>query len=169
MTPVGAVRAHPFWEIGDRPYGITLGPHAFYWFRIVESAERLPGGVTKGDALSFIDAPADPTDVLTGAARGALEQVLPSFLARHPWFGWIPGSVLAARLLDVVAVGECGSGSMSCRFGLPSPIAIPRSTCWRSPSSPAGDAADLAPGAPIALVRTPAGDELCSSTPSRPA
>jgi maltose alpha-D-glucosyltransferase/alpha-amylase len=105
MTPVELFGRIRFWEIDDRPYPLTLGPHAFYWFRIVPAGQRLPGGAD-GDRqeIPVIETAGGADDVLTGNARGALERVLPAFLGRHTWFGGATGSVLGARLIDVVAV-----------------------------------------------------------------
>ncbi len=107
MTPVELFGRIRFWEIDDRPYGLTLGPHAFHWFRIVKASDYLPGSaVGKRDGPPVVDVPGEPVEVLTGPARDALERVLPEFLGRHAWFGGAMRTVLDARLLDVAAVGE---------------------------------------------------------------
>jgi maltose alpha-D-glucosyltransferase/alpha-amylase len=41
-TPVEMLGETPFPPIGELPYFVTLGPHAFYWFRLEEPSEAQP-------------------------------------------------------------------------------------------------------------------------------
>jgi maltose alpha-D-glucosyltransferase/alpha-amylase len=90
-----------FPPIGDAPYLLTLGPHAFYWFALEERQER-------SAAAAAALAPAAPPPPLTvrgdwdvvlrGDACAALERRLPPFLQAVRWFG---GKALTIRSLRI--------------------------------------------------------------------
>ncbi len=105
-VPVELFGRTDFPPIGDLPYLLTLGPHAFYWFAL----ERHASGGT-------IEAAPSETDVPTIAvsagwnelfledgspARSALEQVMPKFLRTRRWFGGKSRRLKAAQLVEAV-------------------------------------------------------------------
>ncbi|HSD10145.1 MAG TPA: maltose alpha-D-glucosyltransferase, partial [Candidatus Binatia bacterium] len=90
-----------FPAIGDQPYLLTLGPHAFYWFSL-ETPERASADRTAAAAEvppPSIDARGNWESVLRGEARKALERALPFHLKRCRWFA---GGALAIRSLSIV-------------------------------------------------------------------
>jgi maltose alpha-D-glucosyltransferase/alpha-amylase len=106
QTPVELFGRIPFWEIGDRPYSLTLGPHGFFWFRLAPADTIAPGVATVDaqPALPIIATTGGWAEAITGNDRARLEQVLPEVLARQPWLRGSPDAVLSARLLDAVPV-----------------------------------------------------------------
>jgi maltose alpha-D-glucosyltransferase / alpha-amylase len=71
LRPVEVFGRAPFPAIGDRPYPLTLGPHAFYWFRMAVR-ER----IDLGDGHPRIRLRSDDADVFrarTQLARALLE------------------------------------------------------------------------------------------------
>ncbi len=81
MAPVELFGRTRFPPIGELPYFLTLGPHAFYWFHL----ERV--GVPEGrrEARPLIEVGEGWETVFEGAARGRLEEVLAEYLQQVPW------------------------------------------------------------------------------------
>jgi maltose alpha-D-glucosyltransferase / alpha-amylase len=108
-VPVELFGRTDFPPIGDLPYLLTLGPHAFYWFAV----ERHPAG---GASEAQPAAPTAPIVVTTGwdelfredgsPARTALEQVVPKFLRTRRWFGAKARRMKGAHLSETVPLGE---------------------------------------------------------------
>ena len=106
MTPVEMLGQTEFPKIGDLPYFLTLGPYAFYWFRI----QQAPSAIT---ARVAPETPADVPEVpalLVGAAwetllegnvRTLIERdLLIPFLQRQRWFGGKARPMRQARFSD---------------------------------------------------------------------
>ncbi|MDQ4044338.1 MAG: maltose alpha-D-glucosyltransferase [Chloroflexota bacterium] len=106
MTPVEMFGRIPFWEITDQPYPLTIGPHAFYWFRLVPTDALGPDTRDDSDerTLPIITTSDGWESLVTGNDRSTLERVLPDFLARQPWLRGATTSVLSANILDAVPV-----------------------------------------------------------------
>ncbi|NCC36707.1 MAG: alpha-amylase, partial [Chloroflexia bacterium] len=98
-----------FPPVGDHPYFITVGPHSFYWFSLVN--QRAEGVRSDGSG------PIDSADVplLTIEAGGwdaifydgrqtQLEQVLPHYLRPRRWFGAKARRMKHVQIADVVMV-----------------------------------------------------------------
>ncbi len=94
-----------FPPIGEEPYGISLGPHAFYWFSIeppraagpIEIRDRPPPTleVTRsGDEL-----------LRSEEGRERLADVLPDFLRRQRWFRGKARRLERVRVSDVLRLG----------------------------------------------------------------
>ena len=99
--PVELFGQTPFRPIGDEPYALTLGPHAFYWFALQPEQDTLAASREAGAPVLEVD---DSWEELLGAATGALEVILPAHLQTSPWFAGMGRRVLAVRILEVVAV-----------------------------------------------------------------
>src|SRR5262249_6471400 len=89
-----------FPAIGERPYLVSLGPHAFYWFSI-EAREA------KGETLR-IRTGEPPTlaipswdYVFSPSVRAGLSRVLPYFLRERRWFRGGQRVVRLAEIQDV--------------------------------------------------------------------
>jgi maltose alpha-D-glucosyltransferase/alpha-amylase len=90
--------------VGDGPYPLSLGPHAFYWF----SLERPK--VTH-ERLSMPPPPAtlectSLDSLLTGDERAVLEEALPQFLEGRRWYAGRDRALRATRLEDVIRIGR---------------------------------------------------------------
>jgi len=86
MTPVEMFGRVAFPPIGDLPYFLTLGPHAFYWFTLEPRTEKSDISLSAAEI---------PTLTLTGTC-GSIFQVenkttlatfLPNYLRGRRWFG----------------------------------------------------------------------------------
>ncbi len=100
MRPVELFGQTSFPPIGDLPYLLTLGPHAFYWF----SLEPAPsdGNRPPDPSLPEISVRRSWTEVLTGDARAQLDDALPRLLQSRRWFGAKGRRVVRARLVDTI-------------------------------------------------------------------
>jgi len=103
MNPVEMFGQVEFPVVGDVPYFITLGPHSFYWFRMMP--QRVEG-------LRLDGAPADQEPPLITISAGswdaifydgrqvALEQVLPDYLRPRRWFGAKSRAIKSVTITD---------------------------------------------------------------------
>src|SRR6185312_1923723 len=94
-----------FPAIGDLPYLLTLGGHAFHWFSI-----EPPPSDHAADLIASYTAPAlsvgSTQSLLRGEDRVALEDALPAFLDTRHWFAGRAFRVSAVRIEDTAALGE---------------------------------------------------------------
>jgi maltose alpha-D-glucosyltransferase/alpha-amylase len=90
--PVEMFGRTPFPRIGPGPYALTLGPHAFHWFRLVP-----PGAGEIQPSPASLNLEGGLQVLATGAGREELERALPGWLSRRPWF---PHSALLSTQID---------------------------------------------------------------------
>jgi maltose alpha-D-glucosyltransferase / alpha-amylase len=109
-VPVELFGRTDFPPIGDLPYLLTLGPHAFYWFSL---EHRAAGGATlphrAGDAAPILAIEREPAELFLedgSPARHALEHALPAFLQTRRWFGGKARRFKVAHLVEAVPLGE---------------------------------------------------------------
>jgi maltose alpha-D-glucosyltransferase/alpha-amylase len=99
-----------FPAIGELPYLLTLGPYAFYWFRLAWPAEE---AASLDVELPSCTISGRWDNLFRGRARSKLEEVLPPFLRRQRWFGGKARAIQGARLADVITVhGPPGVSAM---------------------------------------------------------
>ncbi len=108
QVPVELFGQNPFPPIGDLPYLLTLGPHAFYWFglqpaaaegttaALLETAARSPVLRTSGDWRALV----------LGRERPALEAALQAALPAQRWFSTKGSSIKAVAITDAVPLDE---------------------------------------------------------------
>ncbi len=92
--------------IGDAPYLLTLGGHAFFWF----SLER-PSTAEQDEREAAYQPPTIEVmgawpSVLRGDDAAALEATLPDYLAVRRWFAGRGRAINAVTILDALPVGE---------------------------------------------------------------
>ncbi|HYC22077.1 MAG TPA: maltose alpha-D-glucosyltransferase [Candidatus Bathyarchaeia archaeon] len=104
MVPVELFGTTRFPTIGELPYLLTLGPHAFYWFAL-EPAHPAAIAVEQRESPA-IDVSRDWEAVLRGSARSALELALPAFLQTRPWFRGKTRRVRGAHVVDSISLGN---------------------------------------------------------------
>jgi maltose alpha-D-glucosyltransferase/alpha-amylase len=101
-TPVELLGRTPFPEASDRPYLLTLGPYAFFWFGL-EKRHALAAAGPAGSALRPAFVVEDRWDsVFHRTAKGLLEEWLPNYLATCPWFPRRNTPVEAAMILETI-------------------------------------------------------------------
>src|SRR5207247_5128380 len=89
--------------IGDAPYFLTLGPHAFYWFELgpVGAVYDRPGAHRAPLQLTV---QATWTNVFAGKARLSLEDRVMRYVQTQRWFGRKGREVKGATFVERVAV-----------------------------------------------------------------
>jgi maltose alpha-D-glucosyltransferase/alpha-amylase len=106
MTPVEMLGLSEFPRIGDQPYFLTLGPYAFYWFKIQQVPSSITARVVPETATDVPQAPAlfvgaAWETVLDGNVRTLIERdLLLPFLTRQRWFGGKSRRSRRARFVD---------------------------------------------------------------------
>ena len=91
--------------ISDKPYFLTLGPHAFYWL----SLEAKPPVQTQGAAISaevrpLLELAGEGVEIFEDRHRFQLEAALQSWLPSRRWFGGKARTIKAVHVREVVPV-----------------------------------------------------------------
>lgn len=109
-VPVELFSGRPFPRIGELPYLLSLGPHGFFWFEIREDHEEATGAVWSSEVVDLPRIRVDGawSEVMAGAAREALEAVLPSFVRGARWFGGKGRPIVATRIHDALPIRSRG-------------------------------------------------------------
>ncbi len=105
MTPVEAFGQTRFPPVGELPYFLTLGPHAFYWFalepRPVEASVTMPAPASRIPTLSIQDS---WESAFRGHTKARLESILPADLRARRWFAGKARTIQAASIMEAVPV-----------------------------------------------------------------
>jgi len=165
MRPVELMGSTGFPTIGELPYLLTLGGHAFYWF----SLESPPGKEEAELAANYTPPVLEATSMQTliaGADRYLLEDVLPSFLYTRRWFVERARLVTAVHVQDAVALGGVYVVIVRVEF------AEGEDGRFVLPLAAVTDGRQVAPQAILGIVRTRDGDQplidaLEDSAPAR--
>jgi maltose alpha-D-glucosyltransferase/alpha-amylase len=102
LRPIELFGQTSFPQIGDLPYLLTLGPHAFYWLALEQSAAD--AATAEHPVLPSINAPGAWDSLFERDHRGRLDAALPRILRARRWFGAKGRRVTAARLVDVAEI-----------------------------------------------------------------
>lgn len=103
QMPIELFGQTKFPPIGTLPYFFTLGPYAFYWFRLAKlekESEDLKSELPKCRISGNWDA------LFSGKPLQHLEAALPGFLQRHRWFHGIGRTILRAKVMDVIPLQD---------------------------------------------------------------
>ncbi|MBI5369529.1 MAG: maltose alpha-D-glucosyltransferase [Planctomycetes bacterium] len=116
--PVELFGGTAFPAIGKRPYFLTLGPHAFYWFNLKapRPAEE-PAAVEAGEAPT-LEVAGGWEALFSGAGRTRLEELLPAYLRTRRWFAGKARTIKAARVADAVPLGDVPPAARLCRIAV---------------------------------------------------
>ncbi|MBI4497437.1 MAG: putative maltokinase, partial [Chloroflexi bacterium] len=122
-VPVEIFGQTRFPPIGDQPYFLTLGPHAFYWIALEPQRREAPVTATepqRGQAPVAVAAPELQVPVLTmanggegvvqGRTKAALEHLLPGYLRAQRWFGGKARAIRACEIQEAIAVPLAPAG-----------------------------------------------------------
>jgi len=111
LQPVELFGRSRFPPVGDRPYVLTLGPHAFFWFALEPSRERIevaPRPVRELPSLAF---EGSWEEVVVGRGRGQLGRVLAEYLPTQRWFGAKTRVIRSVRIRDAIPVRTQDGGA----------------------------------------------------------
>ncbi len=97
-VPVEVFGHHEFPPVGELPYFLTLGPHAFYWFSL--EAPRQEADVPT-PRLRTIEVGAW-TQLFSKRGRSELEEILPAWIRGRRWFGGKARKIKSVELEEAV-------------------------------------------------------------------
>ncbi len=100
MIPVELFGHTEFPPIGELPYFLTLGPHAFYWFAL----EPKPAPVSREPRIPELEVTGPWAELLTGGGTEVLETILPGYLRPRRWFGAKARRVRSLHVEDAIPV-----------------------------------------------------------------
>jgi maltose alpha-D-glucosyltransferase/alpha-amylase len=99
-TPLELIGRNAFPPIGDLPYLLSLGEHAFLWFSLQEQrSAALEEAAYQPPSLEVASA---WEGVFTASERTALEMVLPAWLEGRRWFDPEGREIAQIKVLDVI-------------------------------------------------------------------
>ena len=101
-VPIELIGRTRFPPVGDLPYLLTLGEHAFYWFTLHEPRTAAIDAREASYHPPLLDLAGSWEDGFTGAERSAIEMVLPAWLEGRRWFAGHAREITQARILDVI-------------------------------------------------------------------
>jgi len=101
--PVEMFGRSDFPRVGDSPYPLTLGPHAFYWFALEQPREEGPVP-PREDSLRTLDVSGPWTQLFLGKPRQALEGAILSHLRGCSWFGGRSRPVRSLRIQETLVL-----------------------------------------------------------------
>lgn len=108
-TPVEMIGRVEFPLIGELPYFLTLGPHAFYWFRLEPQAEPVEFSFLskRGEpVLPSMSLDSWPDSLLESKHLNTLEKdVLPAFFTRQRWFQGKAREIQMIKITDYCKLG----------------------------------------------------------------
>jgi len=88
LTPVELFGRSEFPPIADKPYFLTLGPHAFYWLALeTKTPAETKGAPVAAEAQPILDVGDDWEELFDDRHHAQLERVLQSWLPSRRWFG----------------------------------------------------------------------------------
>ncbi len=107
MRPIELFGHTEFPRIGELPYLLTLGPHAFYWFALEDPASE---PATGADAEPPTIEVAGPWITVFGPpARRRLEELLPRYLRSTRWFAGKSRRIATVEVEDAIEVPPAGA------------------------------------------------------------
>jgi maltose alpha-D-glucosyltransferase / alpha-amylase len=107
LVPVELFSSNEMPVIGDNPYFLTLGPHAFYWFAMQPRAVpniQSDGAQPVAAALPEVRTTGGWESALVGGAKERLENVLVRYIPARRWFAGKARRIKTATISDVITV-----------------------------------------------------------------
>ena len=101
-VPIEMFSRRPFPPIVDRPYLLTLGPHAFYWFELEAEQAATTAVVAAANEPPPLRVEGGWATILAEPESRALEEVLPRILASRRWFGGKAAPITSAAIEEAI-------------------------------------------------------------------
>lgn len=104
LVPVELFGRMEFPAITDKPYFLTLGPHAFYWFSLEASAPAQIDLTAGGDRRSVLTVKSDWAEVFQERHQAELEKALRAWLPSRRWFGGKARTIKGVHVQEAIPV-----------------------------------------------------------------
>jgi maltose alpha-D-glucosyltransferase/alpha-amylase len=113
-VPMELFGRNDFPPIGDLPYLLTLGPHAFFWFALQPERRAEPRGRAESSEarLPELQAQGGWRVLLAPPGRSALEAALATYLPARRWFAGKARRIKTVRVVDVLHLPQPGSAEI---------------------------------------------------------
>jgi maltose alpha-D-glucosyltransferase/alpha-amylase len=102
MMPVELFGHTRFPSIGELPYFLTLGPHAFYWFKLEQPRISEAQLAAESFEPPRLEVEGSWENILEGRPRALLERGLPAYLLTCRWFGGKAQQIRSVKNVDVI-------------------------------------------------------------------
>jgi len=105
LVPIELFGRVKFPAIGDKPYFLTLGPHAFYWFSLESQTPQLNPAAQSGPQeleLPVLQAERDWAEIVESRDQLPMERALQNWLASRRWFGGKARAIKGVHVVDAV-------------------------------------------------------------------
>jgi maltose alpha-D-glucosyltransferase/alpha-amylase len=108
MVAVELFGQNEFPAIGELPYLLTLGPHAFYWFSLEsrKPTAEIAQATAADEVIPTIALKGGWETVLRNDDRTILERALPSYLRPRRWFAGKAQQIRSARIVEDVPISS---------------------------------------------------------------
>jgi maltose alpha-D-glucosyltransferase/alpha-amylase len=92
--------------IGEQPYLLTLGPHAFYWLELQPQhrAEVVTVVSPTATQLPTLTVTGSWEGIFRGKARVALEASLPGYMVQRRWFGSKARTIQSTEIVEAISI-----------------------------------------------------------------
>ncbi len=113
LVPVELFSGNEMPVVGDAPYFLTLGPHAFYWFSLQPRATPMVSsdGAPASSSVPEIRVAGSWESVLSGPAKERLENVLLGYIRNRRWFAGKARGLKSALISDLIPVPGAVGGA----------------------------------------------------------
>jgi maltose alpha-D-glucosyltransferase/alpha-amylase len=111
MVPTEMFGRTPFPPIGDLPYFLTLGPHAFYWFSLENPYVEDSSATPYWEKLPVLATTDSWDTILRHDSRTSLEAILPNYIKRQRWFGSKSRVIQAVEIIETIPMPQNEDGS----------------------------------------------------------
>jgi maltose alpha-D-glucosyltransferase/alpha-amylase len=111
LVPVEMLGRTALPVVADRPYALTLGPYAFYWFSLEPQPRAVYRPPPTERELPTLEVAGEWHAVLHGPGRQVLEEVLPAYLRQCGWFREKARQTEAAMVLETVPLPDHAAGA----------------------------------------------------------
>jgi maltose alpha-D-glucosyltransferase/alpha-amylase len=107
LVPVELFGRIEFPPITDKPYFLTLGPHAFYWFSLESKAPgrvEVNGAPSRAETGALVSVENDWDEIFDDRHHLLLERALQTWLPSSLWFAGNARTVKSVRFLEIIPV-----------------------------------------------------------------
>jgi len=126
-APIELIGKTRFPTVGELPYLLTLGEHAFYWFSLEEPRTAARDAREASYQPPALEVPSAWEGPLSGGERNSLEMVLPAWLEGRRWFPGRAREISQVRIQDIVPLDSLRFAMVEVEFsqGEPEQYVLP--------------------------------------------
>src|SRR5438270_2482390 len=107
MRPLELFGSTEFPPVTDRPYFLSLGPHAFHWFALEPKGQETGLRIRTGEPPTLVVESWE--NVFSPAVRATLNPMLPAFLRGRRWYRGRNRTIRVAQIDDVIPFSKSRS------------------------------------------------------------